>query len=35
MKACANIDIPLKTYTVHLDSECPHAMEMKQRTELG
>lgn len=36
MKAWANIDIPLKTYTVHLDHDvCPYVTEMKQRTELG
>jgi hypothetical protein len=36
LKAWANIDIPLKTYTVHLDHDlCPHVVEMKQRTGLG
>ncbi|GIO49620.1 hypothetical protein J34TS1_43850 [Paenibacillus azoreducens] len=36
MKAWANIDTSLKTYTVHLDHDvCPHVTEMKYGTELG
>lgn len=36
MKVWANFDIPLKTYTVHLDHDlCSYVPEMKQRTELG
>lgn len=36
MKAWANIDIPLKSYTIHLDHDsCPHVVEMKQRTDQG
>jgi hypothetical protein len=36
MKAWANIDIPLKSYTIHLDYDtCPYVVEMKQRTDQG
>lgn len=36
MKAWANIDTPLKTYTIHLDHDvCPYVLEMKQKTEQG
>lgn len=36
MKVWANIEIPLKTYTVHLDHDlCSYVTEMKQRIELG
>ena len=36
MKAWANIDIPLKTYTVHLEHNlCPFVMDMKQKTTQG
>lgn len=36
MGAWANIDIPLKTFTVHLDHDaCPYVMEMKQKMAQG
>lgn len=36
MKAWVNIDIPLKTYTIHLDHDlCPFVVDMNQKTMQG